>query len=206
MNARQSPTDFEQVCSRSLKVLNRVNAVETAAAADPADAHDRPAAKQHLAVAPLAFHRVVVEMPIASAVSAPVFNVAVKTFAAPDLAVVVDDNATNGTAVALANKAVTCLVSARTNKRHSPRRYSPISSSSVTITTVLLQLFVSILLPTAAGAQDVIVLYILGAVAEKIKEVAVDLGSAQFVIVLRLVIYDIVHNNKHSCLTNDFTR
>ena len=53
-----------------------------------------------------------------------------------------------------------------------------------------------------AGAQDVIVLFQLGAVAEKIGEVVVDLSSAKFPMVLRLVIHDTVHNIGHSCLTN----
>ena len=62
------------------------------------------------------------------------------------------------------------------------------------------------MLAAAAGAQDVIVLPKLGAVAEKIGKVGVDLGSAQFPIVLRLVIYDTVHNNEHFCLTNNLAR
>ena len=61
-------------------------------------------------------------------------------------------------------------------------------------------------LAAKAGAQDVIVLFKLGAVAEKIGEVAVNLCSAQFPIILRLVIYDTVHNNGHLCLTNAVTR
>ena len=63
-----------------------------------------------------------------------------------------------------------------------------------------------LLLAAAAGAQDVIVLPKLGAVAEKIEEVAVYLGSAQFPMVLLLVIHDTVHNNGHSCLTNSLAR
>ena len=91
-------------------------------------------------------------------------------------------------------------VSARSNKGRPPRRYSPPTSSNlITIAfTFLLLLFFAAL----AGAQDVIVLPKLGAVAEKVGEVAVDLGSAQFPMVLRLVIHDTVHNNGHSCLTN----
>ena len=64
-------------------------------------------------------------------------------------------------------------------------------------------------LAAAAGAQDVIVLPKLGAVAEKIEEVAVDLGSAQFSLVLCLVIHDTIqsiHNNGQSCLTNNQAR
>ena len=45
-----------------------------------------------------------------------------------------------------------------------------------------------------------------GAVAEKIGEVAVDLGSAQLPMVLLLVIHDTVHTNGHSCLTSTFAR
>ena len=76
----------------------------------------------------------------------------------------------------------------------------------MTITTVLLSLLFLLLLAAASGAQGVIVLPKLGAVAEKIGEVAVDLGSAQFSMVLRLVIHDTVHNNGHSCLTRPFAR
>ena len=46
----------------------------------------------------------------------------------------------------------------------------------------------------------------LGVVAEKISEVAVDLGLAQFPMLLRLVIYDTVHDKGHSCLTNNLAR
>ena len=60
-------------------------------------------------------------------------------------------------------------------------------------------------LAAIAGAQDVIVLPKLGADPEKIGEV-VDLSSAQFLIVLRLVIHDTGHNNGHSCLTNAVAR
>ena len=56
---------------------------------------------------------------------------------------------------------------------------------------------VFLLLAPAAGAQDVIVLSKLGAVAEKIEEVPVDLGSAQFPMLFRLVIHDTGHNNGH---------
>ena len=76
----------------------------------------------------------------------------------------------------------------------------------MTITTVLLSLLFLLLLADAAGAHDVIVLPKLGAVAEKIGEVAVDLGSAQFSMVLCLVIHDTVHNTGHSCLTNNLAR
>lgn len=44
----------------------------------------------------------------------------------------------------------------------------------------------------------------LWAVAEKVREVAVDLGSAYFLIVLRLVVHDKVHNEYHSCLSEDY--
>ena len=68
--------------------------------------------------------------------------------------------------------------------------------------TVLLLLFIAAI----AGAQDVIVLPRLGAVSEKIGDVVVDLGFAQFPMVLRLVIFDTVQNNGHSCLTNAMAR
>ena len=74
------------------------------------------------------------------------------------------------------------------------------------MTTVLLSLLLLLFLAAAAGAQDVIVFPKLGAVAEKIGEVAVDLGSAQFPTVLRLVIQVTVNNNGHSCLTSTFAR
>ena len=76
----------------------------------------------------------------------------------------------------------------------------------MTINTVLLSLLFLLLLAAAAGAQDVIVLPKLGVVAVKIGEVAVDLGSAQFPMLLRLVIHDTVHNNGHPCLTNNLVR
>ena len=74
------------------------------------------------------------------------------------------------------------------------------------MTTVLLSLFFLLLLAAAAGAKDVIGLHKLGAVAEKIGEVAVNLELAQFPMVLRLVIHDTVHNNGHSCLISTFAR
>ena len=200
-----SDSEFERVAPQTRNVPNRVRAVEAAAAADPANAHDRPAAPQHQAVAHLTPHRVVAEMPKELAVLAPVPNAAFKAPAAPDLAVVADAKATSDAAAAPANGAVTRRVSACTNKRHAPRRYSPSSSSNVTITTVLLSLLFILLLVAAAGSQDVIVLPKLGAVAEKIG-VDVDLGSTQFPMVLRLVIHDTVHNNGHSCLTSNIAR
>ena len=73
----------------------------------------------------------------------------------------------------------------------------------MTITSVLLSLLFVLFLAAALGAQNVIVLPKIGAVAEKIEEVAVDLGSAQFHMVPRLVIHDTVHNSGHFCLTNN---
>ena len=140
------------------------------------------------------------------AVPAPVPIAAVKAPAAPNLSVVSDAKAISGAAATFPEGNVPRQVSARTNKGQAPRRYSPSSSSNVTITTVLLLLLFILLLAAAAGAQDVIVLAKLGAVFEKIGEVAVDLGSAQFPMVLGLVINDTVHNNGHSCLTSTFAR
>ena len=140
------------------------------------------------------------------AVPAPFPKVAVKAPAAPNLAVVVEAKATSDAAAAPAEGNVTRGVSARTNKGQAPCRYSPSSSIIVTITTVLLSLLFLLFLATAAGAQDVIVLPKLGAVAEKILEVAVDLVSAHFPMVLRLVIHDTVHNNGHLCLTSAVAR
>ena len=161
---------------------------------------------QHQAVAPRSPDRNAAEIPKALAVPATIPKVAVKAPAAPDLAVVTKHYAATGAPAAPAEKAEPRRVSARTNKRHAPRRYSPSALSNVTITTVLLSLFFILLLATAAGAQDIIVLPKLGAIAEKILEVAVDFGSAQFSMVLRLVIHDTVHNTGHPCLTNDFAR
>ena len=73
----------------------------------------------------------------------------------------------------------------------------------MTITTVLLILMFWLLIAAAAGAQDIIVLLKLGVVALRIKEVAVDLDSAQFPMLICLVVLDTVHNNGHSCLTNN---
>ena len=44
----------------------------------------------------------------------------------------------------------------------------------------------------------------IGAIAEKIGEVAVYLGSEQFLMVMRLIIHDTVHNTGHLCSTIDF--
>ena len=76
----------------------------------------------------------------------------------------------------------------------------------MTITTVLLSLLFLIFLSATAGAQNVIVLAKLGADVEKIGEVAVDLGLAQFLMLLCLLIHDTVHNNRHTCLTNNLAR
>ena len=61
-------------------------------------------------------------------------------------------------------------------------------------------------LAAATCAQHVIVFPKLGAVAEKIGEDDVDLGSAQFPMLLRLVIHNTVHNNGYPCLTNNLAR
>ena len=88
-------------------------------------------------------------------------------------------------------------VSGGSNKGKPPRRYSPPSSSR--ISTIAFTFLLLLFLAALANAQDVIVLPKHGAVAEKIGEVAVDLGSAQFPMVFHLVIHDTVHNNGHSC-------
>ena len=203
-----SDSDFEQVAPRTRNVPYRVRAVKAAAAADTADAQvkqaDKPASPKHPAMAPVAPHRIVSEIPKALAVQAPVSKAAVKVPADSDLAVAADAKATSGATAASADANGPRRVSARTNKGQAPRRYSPSSSTNVTITSVLLLLLFLLLLATAADAQDVIVLPKLGAVAGKIGEVAVYLGSAQFPMVLRLLIHDTVHNNGHSCLTSTF--
>ena len=205
----ESDSDFQQVAPRTRTVPNRVRAVEAAAAADTADAQvkkaDKPASPKHQAVAPLAHHRIVSEIFKAFFIQVPVPKAAFKAPAAPDLAVAADAKATSGAPAVPADANKPRRVSARRNKGQAPLRYSPSSSSNVTITTVLLSLFLP-LLATAAGAQDVIVLPKFGDVDEKIEEVAVNLGSAQFPMVLRLVIHDTVHNNGHSCLTSTFAR
>lgn len=73
----------------------------------------------------------------------------------------------------------------------------------MTITTKLLSVLFILLLAGLAGALNVIVFPKLNAVAQKIAEVAVDLKSAQILMVLHFVIYDIVHINGQYCLTNN---
>ena len=167
---------------------------------------DKQASPKHQAVAPVAPHRIVSEIPKALAVPAPVPKAAVTAPAAPNFAVAGDAKATIGAAAAPVVADGPRRVSTRSNKGQAPRRYSPSSSSSLTLNTVLLSLLFLLLLAAAAGAQDVIVLPKLGVIAEKIGEVAVNLGSAQFPMILRFVIHDTVHNNGHSCLTSTFAR
>ena len=63
----ESDYDFEQLATLARNVSNRVRAVEPAAAAEPADAHDRradrPAVPQHQAFAALVPHRIVAKLP-----------------------------------------------------------------------------------------------------------------------------------------------
>ena len=103
-----------------------------------------------------------------------------------------------------ANKYAAALncVSARLNTAQPHCRYNSLSTSNISIIafTFLLLLFYA----TIGGAQDIMVLSQLGAVAEKIGEIAVDLESDKFPMVLRLVIHDKIHNNRHSCLTTTF--
>ena len=141
-------------------------------------------------------------MPIKS----PASKAAVKVPVAPEPAAVSDAKAQSGATAAPNDAQEFRRVSTHTNNGKAPRRYSPSSTSNVTITTVLLSLLFLLFLAAAAGAQDVIVLPKLGAVDEKIGEVAVDLDSAQFPMLLRLVIHDTVHNNGHPCLTNNLAR
>ena len=205
----ESDSDLEQVAPRTRNVSNRVRTVEAAPEADLADAQetlaDRPASPQHRAVVPQSPNRIIAKVPKALPVTSPVRKAAVKVPDAPEQVGAADAKAQRGAAAALTDANET-RVSTFTNKGKAPRRYSPSSTSNVTITTVLLSLLFLLLLAAAAGAQDVIVLPKIGAVAEKIGKVAVDLGSAQFPMVLRLVIHDTVHNNGHFCLTNNLAR
>ena len=141
-------------------------------------------------------------MPQAVAFPAPDFKAAVKAPAAPNLE---DVKATVGVAAAPADANVPRRVASRTNKIQAPRRYSSSWSSNVAITTVLLLLLFLLLLIAAAGVQDVIVLAKLCDVAETIWKVAVEICSAQFLMVLCLVINDTVHNTGHF-LTNSLAR
>ena len=76
----------------------------------------------------------------------------------------------------------------------------------MTITTVLLSLLVLLFLAAAAGAQNVMFLPKLGAVAKKFENVAFDLGSAQFTMLFPLATHDTVHNNGHHCKNNNLAR
>ena len=206
----ESDSDFEQVAPRTRNVPNRVRAVEAPPEADLADAQEtlanRPASPQHRAVVPQYPNRIIAKVPKALPVTSPVPKASVKVSDTPEQVGVADAKAQSGAEAALTDADGTRRVSVCTNKGKAPRRYSPSSTSTVTITTVLLSLLVLLLLAAAAGAQDVIVWPKIGAVAEKIGEVAVDLGSAQFPKVLRLDIHDTVHNNGHPCLTNNLAR
>ena len=206
----ESDSDFEQVAPRTRNVLKRVRAVEAAPGVDLADAQetlaDRPASHQHQAVVPQFPNRSIAEIPKAMPVKSSFPKAAVNVPVAPEPAAVLDTKTQSGATAAPTDAEGSRRVSTRTNKGKAPRRYSPSSTSNVTITTVLLSLLFLLFLAAAAGAQDVIVLPKLGAVAEKIGEVAIDLGLAQFLMVLRLVIHDTVHNNGHPCLTNNLTR
>ena len=205
----ESDSDFEQVAPRTRNIPKRGRAVEAVLEADLADAKetlaDRPASPQHRAVVPQSPNRIIAKIPKALPVTSPVPKAAVKVPDGPEQVGVADAKAQSGAAAALTDTDGTRRVSTRTNKGKPRRRYSPSSTLNVTITTVLLSLFL-LLLAAAAGAQDVIVLPKIGAVAEKIGEVAVDLSSAQFPMILRLVIHDTVHNNGHPCLTNNLAR
>ena len=91
-------------------------------------------------------------------------------------------------------------VSTRSNKGQAPRRYSP---SSNLVTTAFVALLFFCFATTPVSARDVIVLPKLGAVAEKVGEVALDLGAGQFSMILRLGIHDTVNHGGHSCTPND---
>ena len=157
-------------------------------------------------MAPQAFYQMIADIPEALAVLAPFPKAAVKDLAAPDLGVVAYAQATNGSAAAGADADRPRRVSARTNKELAVRRFSSSSSSNLTITSILISLLFNLLVAAAATAQDVIVFPKLGAVAEKIGEVAVNLGSAQLPIILHLVIHNTVGNNGHSCFISAFAR
>ena len=117
-----------------------------------------------------------------------------------------DAKAQSGAAAAPTDTDEIRRVSTTTNKGKAPRRYSPNLTLNVTKPTVLLSLLFLRILATAAGAQHIVVLPKFGAVVEKIGEVAVDFGSAQFPMLLCLVIHYTVHNNGHPCLNNNLAR
>ena len=206
----ESDSDFDQVAPRTRNVPTRVRAVEAAPGVDLADAQetlaDKPASPQHRAVVPQSPNRTIAEVPKALPVKSPATKAAVIVSVATVQAAVSDAKAQSGATTASTYAEGFRRVLTRTNKKNFHRRYSHSSTSNVTMTTVLLSLLFLLFLAAATGAQDVIVFPKLGAVVEKIGEVAVDLGSAQFPMLLRLVIHDTVHINGHFCLTNNIAR
>ena len=136
----------------------------------------------------------------------PASEAAVKVPFASKPVPVLDAKAESGAKAAPTDAEGFRRVSARTNNGNAFRRYSPSSTSNVTITTVLLSLLCLLIRAAAANAQDVIVLLKLGAVAEKIGKIAVELRSAQYPMVFPLIINDTIHNNWHHSLTNTLAR
>ena len=161
---------------------------------------------QHRAVVTKSPNQIIAQLPEALPVKSPAPKAAFKVTDVLEPAAVLDGKAKSGATAAPTDAEGFRGVLTSTNKKKALRRYSPSSISNVTITTVLLSLLVLLFLAAAAGAQYVIVLPKLGAVAEKVGEVGVDLGSPQFAIVLRLLILDTVHNNGHPFLTNNLAR
>ena len=81
----------------------------------------------------------------------------------------------------------------RSNKGHPSQSYSP--TSNRVKRALILVLFCVALNPVEA--RNVVVLQKLGAVAEKVPEVALDLCAGQFSMVLRLGIDDSVNVESH---------
>ena len=112
---------------RTRKVKNQV--AEAAVDPDLVDTQESrpvsPALPQHQAVASRSPDRTAAEIPKELAVPATIPKASVKAPAAPDLAIVTTNYAASGAPAAPAEKTEPLRVSARTNKGHAPRCYSP---------------------------------------------------------------------------------
>ena len=137
-------------------------------------------------------------------VKSPAPKVAVKVPVSSEPAAVLDAKAISGATAALTDAEGFRRVSTRTNKRSPPLQPEFNYKRHNNYFTIIVVVFAC--QAAAVRAQDVIVLSKLYAVAQKIGKVAVDLGLAQFPMVLRLVIHDTVHHNKHPCLTINLAR
>ena len=164
----ESDSDFEQIEPQMCNVHKHVRA----SGVDLADAQetlaDIPASTQHRAFVFHSPNRIIAEVPKALPVILLASKAAVKIPVAPKPTAVSNAQAQTGATAAPTDVERFRRVSTRTNKEKAPHRYSPSTTSNVTMTTVLLSLFLFLFLAAAVGAQDVIVLPKLGAVAEKI--------------------------------------